>query len=248
MSASNFRASLSLVLAHEGGFVDHPKDPGGPTNNGVTQRVYDAYRSYHGLKQQSVKYILESEISDIYNKNYWRLVRGDSLPCGIDYAVFDFGVNSGVSRAIKYLQMTIGGLEVDGILGIITLAAVEAKTRLDEEAFILQYCANRVAFLRSLSTFPTFGKGWLRRVVGYQLGVQLDDTGVADYATKMAKRDMTYVMPSEIGSLAGETNGKSVAPDKPESYVVAPPVKTLRELRESLALENDKIASIIAVG
>src|SRR5690349_19262882 len=101
MSASNFRTSLGLVLAHEGGYVNHPKDPGGATNFGVTQKVYDAFRKYHGLKTQSVKLIATSEVSDIYNRNYWKLCRADSLPCGLDYAVFDFDVNSGVSRAVR---------------------------------------------------------------------------------------------------------------------------------------------------
>src|SRR6476661_8579982 len=127
MAASNFRPNLSLVLAHEGGYVNHPKDPGGATNQGVTQKVYDAYRAYHGHKMQSVRDIKDSEVSDIYNKNYWRLIRADSLPCGLDYAVFDFAVNSGVARATKYLQRLVGftGNDVDGIVGMVTVAAAE---------------------------------------------------------------------------------------------------------------------------
>jgi lysozyme family protein len=241
MSAGNFRNSLSLVLAHEGGYVNHPKDPGGATNKGITQKVYDAYRTYMRLGMQSVKLIKDSEVSDIYNKNYWKPIKGDSLPCGLDYAVFDFGVNSGVSRAVKYLQRQLG-LNQDGVLGLVTLSAVDVAMEKDEEQVIAQYCANRLAFLKSLSTFDTFGKGWTRRVVGYRIGVQSDDMGVLDYATLMARRDNQYLMPREIGKLEGEVAGKAIAPDTPESYIEAP------KLIGSLAQINDQLAAIIAAG
>jgi lysozyme family protein len=245
MAASNFRPSLSLVLAHEGGYVNHPADPGGATNNGVTQKVYDAYRDYMHLPRQSVKHILDSEVSDIYNKQYWRTIKGDSLPCGIDYAVFDFGVNSGISRAIKYLQRLVGftGDDIDGVLGMVTLAAVEAKCVENTEACIAQYCANRLVFLRSLRTFPTFGKGWTRRVIGYHVGVQKSDSGVIDYATFMARNDAARVaeLPSRIEA------PKPVASDTPESYYIAPPVYTIADVRR-LAEDNDKLAAIIAAG
>lgn len=239
MAASNYRPSLSLVLAHEGGFVNHPLDPGGPTNKGVTQKVYDAYRDYMHLGRQSVKAILDSEISDIYNKQYWRPIKADSLPCGIDYAVFDFGVNSGVSRAAKYLQKLVGftGDDVDGIIGLMTVAAVEKKYNENPDLLIAQYCANRLQFLRSLSTFSTFGLGWTRRVMGYRAGVQTDDNGVIDYATKMANDVTISLMPTEVVS------GKAVAADTANSYVEAPKLsgKTLTEM-------NDQLAAIIAAG
>jgi lysozyme family protein len=250
MAASNFRPSLSLVLAHEGGFVHHPEDPGGATNQGITQRVYDAYRRYRGLKQQSVKHIPPTEVSDIYLKSYWKLIRGDSLPCGLDYAVFDFAVNSGVGRAVRYLQRLVG-VDDDGAIGMITLDAIEAAVRVDEEGMIAQYCANRMAFLRSLGTFPTFGLGWTRRVCGYSPGIQEQDTGVIDYATFMARRDQSYKMPSQIGTFAGEvTPSKAVAPLENDSFVVAEPVKTREEVKLSLAeiiKQNDLLAAAIGV-
>jgi lysozyme family protein len=247
MAASNFKPSLSLALAHEGGFSNHPADPGGATNQGITQRVYDAYRLYNGLKVQSVRDIKFSEVTDIYNKNYWKLVRGDSLPCGLDYCVFDFGVNSGVNRAIKYLQILVG-TNPDGVLGLITLNAVEAQARENIEAMIAQYCANRMAFLRSLPTFKTFGLGWTRRVVGYQAGVQSEDSGVVDYATFMARRHNTYIMPTQIGSKPNEEVGRAVADDTPETYVTGPITKTSAELKGSLPEINDQLAAMIAAG
>lgn len=243
MAASNFRPSLSLVLAHEGGFVNHPKDPGGATNQGITQKVYDAFRDYMRLGRQSVKHIANSEVSEIYNKQYWRTIKGDSLPCGLDYAVFDFGVNSGIYRAIKYLQRWVGftGDDVDGILGMVTLAAVDAKFQQNEEAAVAQYCANRMIFLRSLSTFSVFGKGWTRRVIGYHPGVQREDNGVIDYATFMVKDMQGYPLPTQVDV------PKPVAPDTPDSYIEAPPVYTIDDVRRLMA-DNDKLAAIIAAG
>ena len=241
---------MALVLAHEGGYVNHPRDPGGATNFGVTQKVYDAFRKYHGLKVQSVKHITASEVSEIYNKNYWRLVRGDSIPCGLDYAIFDFAVNSGVSRAVRYLQRLVG-VNDDGIIGLVTLSAIEsqAKTLLGAERLIAQYCANRMAFLRSLGTFPTFGKGWTRRVIGYQTGVQESDTGVIDYGTFMVRRSENYLLPKEIGSLPGEVvPNKAEAPLTDETFVEAPAVKTREEAKAllfSLMAENDQLANVI---
>lgn len=240
MSASNFRPSLALVLTHEGGYVNHPADPGGATNKGITQKVYDAYRKYHGVKTQSVRHILQSEISDIYNKNYWRLVRGDSLPCGLDYAVFDFGVNSGVSRAIKYLQRLVG-VAPDGVIGMVTLEAIDVAIRKNEEALIVQYCANRLAFVKSLKTFSVFGLGWTRRIVGYRAGVQDGDSGVVDFAVMMARQDAGLPLPTIVAP------GRAVAPDEDKTYVEAPPVYTINDLRK-LALANDKLATLIAAG
>ena len=224
MSASNYRRCLSLVLAHEGGYVNHPRDPGGATNRGVTQRVYDGWRQMSGAPKRGVQHITDDEVADIYKRQYWRLVRGDDLPAGIDYMVFDFGVNSGVSRAVRYLQRQVG-LEDDGVIGVVTLTAVYEAAKKDEEKFIAEYCANRMAFLRSLDIWPTFGKGWTRRVVGYQSGIQAADSGVLDYSIAMAREDKTYslaraeqahlfVMPQPVGALPGEANAKAASPDR----------------------------------
>lgn len=156
---SNLEASLRLVLAHEGGFVNHPDDPGGATNKGVTQRVYDGYRARKGLPKQSVRGIAAAEVAEIYRHQYWDAVRADDLPAGLDYAVFDYAVNSGPRRAIQDLQRTLG-VKPDGIIGSITLAAIGT----DVFGVIDRLCARRLAFLRGLKHYRTFGRGWERRV------------------------------------------------------------------------------------
>jgi len=155
---TNFDKCLSLVLVHEGGYVNHPRDPGGATNRGVTQAVYDAYRKTRGRGQQSVKFITDDEVKAIYRFQYWDRVQGDLLPAGLDYAVFDFAVNSGVGRASKYLQAVVGTPQ-DGVIGARTLAAIQSP-----KSAINALCDRRMSFLRNLRTFLTFGKGWTRRV------------------------------------------------------------------------------------
>jgi len=154
----NFEAALAAVLVHEGGYVNHPRDPGGATNKGVTQGVYDDWRVRHGKPKQSVRLITSEEIGAIYKRDYWDRVRGDDLPSGVDYAVFDFAVNSGVSRASRYLQAAVGTPQ-DGVIGPQTIGAIK-----DAKATVKAVCDKRMAFLRGLGTFNTFGRGWTRRV------------------------------------------------------------------------------------
>lgn len=158
---STFDDALPLVLVHEGGYVNHPRDPGGATNKGITWRTYAAWRRARDLEPQSVRFITDEEVSSIYKRQYWDAVRADDLPAGLDYAVFDFAVNSGPARAAKFLQRILG-VEADGHIGELTLAAANAHR--DVENVINQLCDNRLAWLRRLSHFDTFGRGWTRRV------------------------------------------------------------------------------------
>ncbi|MEI2387627.1 glycoside hydrolase family 108 protein [Breoghania sp. JC706] len=183
MSFQNYRQCLEWVLAYEGGYIDHPKDPGGATNRGVTQRVYTAYRKRLGLSTQSVRHITADEVASIYRSQYWDAIRGDGLPAGVEFAVFDFAVNSGVRRAVKALQRALG-IRADGIIGNITLAAARAA---DPESLITAVCKRRMSFLHRLSTFATFGRGWTHRVEGYRARFQPGDTGVLDRAILLAR-------------------------------------------------------------
>lgn len=201
MSASTFKQALALVLAHEGGYVNHPKDPGGATKMGVTQRVYDGYRRRNGLPLQSVRFITNGEAAAIYKQQYWNPIQGDKLPTGVDYAVFDFAVNSGVDRASRYLQAAVGA-DIDGHIGFLTLNDLKDD---EPEKVIVRLCADRMAFLRSLGTFSTFGRGWTRRVVGAQDGFQASDNGVIDYAVNMTRAEpVALPKPTFIGGKVNE--------------------------------------------
>jgi lysozyme family protein len=156
----SFPAALAATLRYEGGYSNHPKDPGGATMRGVTQRVYDAWRRTRGLKPRSVKVITDAELAQLYRLQYWAAVRGDDLPAGIDAAVFDAAVNSGPVRAAKWLQAALG-VSQDGHIGAVT---IDAARHADRAATGLAVCAARLAWLKGLKTWPTFGKGWGRRI------------------------------------------------------------------------------------
>ncbi|NDB69903.1 MAG: hypothetical protein EB015_18265 [Methylocystaceae bacterium] len=152
----NYAQALKQVLKYEGGYVDHPKDPGGPTNKGITQAVYDAWQKSQNLPTQSVRNISDATVAAIYKQQYWDRIRGDDLPAGVDFAVFDYAVNSGVSRAAKTLQAVVGVTQ-DGVIGPATIQATKT--------YVAMTVTNkRLAFMQSLSIWSTFGKGWSARI------------------------------------------------------------------------------------
>lgn len=191
----NFQQSTEWMLVHEGGYVNHPKDPGGATNRGATQRTYDGFRDRMKLPRQSVRNITETEVYEIYRTQYWNAVQADLLPDGLDYAVYDFAVNSGPGRAARNLQALLG-VKQDGQIGNITLGAL-AKVN-DIESLIIRLCTNRWNWMKTLSTYSTFGKGWTRRVMGYTVnGVQPDtDSGIIDRAIKLARQETNILSPT----------------------------------------------------
>jgi len=156
---SNWIKCLETILHHEGGYVNHPKDPGGETNLGVTKRVYEDFGGTKDMKDLTVE-----DVEPIYRKNYWDRVKGDDLPSGLDLCVFDFGVNAGTGRAAKYLQTMIGTV-ADGGIGPNTLKALATYVESEGiEGAIRNYQEARQEYYESLSTFETFGRGWTRRV------------------------------------------------------------------------------------
>lgn len=155
----NFDQCFEMVLQHEGHYVNDPRDPGGRTNMGVTQRQWEAYIGRE-VSEDEMRKLTPKDVKPFYKTRYWDLIRGDDLPSGIDYAVFDFAVNSGVGRASKYLQSIVGAFS-DGVIGPKT---VEATKACDKEQAIDGICDMRLNFLQKLEKFPIYGKGWSKRV------------------------------------------------------------------------------------
>jgi len=156
---ANFFFSLEMVLHHEGGFVDHPEDPGGATNKGVTHKTYAEFLGRPLEDVDELKNIPDEHVQIIYKNMYWDKVCGDELDTGLDFCTFDWAVNSGPSRSSKYLQGLVGATE-DGIIGPRTMERINAT----DTGMLIQAMANkREEYYRSLKTFETFGKGWLRR-------------------------------------------------------------------------------------
>lgn len=159
----NFDSALKAVLHHEGGFVNHPADPGGMTNLGVTKKVWEEWVG-HPVDEKQMRALTPELVGPMYKAKYWDKIRGDDLPTGVDYAVFDAAVNSGPGRAAKWLQACVG-VEADGGIGPKTLAAVAA---FDPAELVEDYAKRRLSFLMDLPHWGTFGKGWSRRVAEVQ--------------------------------------------------------------------------------
>ena len=147
----NIEKALAVLLRHEGGFVDHPSDPGGATNHGITERV----ARQHGYKGD-MRDLPLSVATAIYRKQYWGMIKADQLPDALRFHVFDAAVNSGNVQAIKWLQQC-AGVKVDGIIGPVTIKAAAGVSP-------AKYSAVRLRFMTGLKTWPTFGKGWARRI------------------------------------------------------------------------------------
>ena len=159
MTASNYDDVLRRLLLHEGGYSNHSSDPGGPTKFGITLAVYRQTEK-PGATAADVKAMTVDEAKAVYRSRYWDAQRCDELPAGVDYAVFDYGVNSGIGRSGRALQRIVGVAD-DGALGPVTLAAARNA---DPSALVNALCDERLRFLKSLKTWSVFGKGWSRRV------------------------------------------------------------------------------------
>lgn len=159
----NWDEAIKHILKWEGGYVNHKDDPGGRTNLGVTQRVWEEWTGKPATEEDMRGLTIEM-VSPLYKKRYWDAVRGDDLPSGVDLCVFDCAVNAGVGRASRFLQQSVG-VVADGAIGPKTL---EAVIKMPADELIEKFCNLREAHYKSLSTFATFGKGWMRRLDGIE--------------------------------------------------------------------------------
>jgi len=158
MAQSNFTNVMEVIFRHEGGYVDHPRDPGGATNMGITHITLAAWRR-KTVTKSDVRALTKDEASAIYEANYWQAARCDALPYGIDLTVMDGSVNSGPRRGVCWLQGALGVAQ-DGRVGGVTIAAARSAP----VEVIQRACARRMGFLRGLSHWDAFGRGWSRRV------------------------------------------------------------------------------------
>jgi lysozyme family protein len=159
MSTECYPEAIRRLLASEGGYVNHPSDPGGPTNFGITIADYRKYVKADATAA-NVRAMKVGEAKAIYREKYWGAMRGDELPPGLDYCVFDYAVNSGTGRAPKVLQRVLGAT-VSGRMDDATIAAARGR---DARTLIRAICDERMRFLQGLKTWPMFGTGWGRRV------------------------------------------------------------------------------------
>ena len=155
----NWDKAFDLVIVNEGGYVDNSQDPGGATNWGCTKAVWEKYVG-HEVTKDDIKALTKEDVKPLYKRNYWDAIHGDAIPSGLDYCIFDCAINSGVGRAAKFIQEIVG-VSADGAIGNNTVTAI---TQINSITLINEFSDKRQAFLESLKTFPTFGKGWTKRV------------------------------------------------------------------------------------
>jgi lysozyme family protein len=146
-----FDQAFDVLIKHEGGYVDHPSDPGGRTNYGISQRAYPG---------EDIRNMTIERAKQIYKRDYWDACRCDDLRGDIGFHVFDAAVNSGVRRASLWLQAAVGATP-DGKIGPRTIAAANA---MDPSDVVRMICGIRLRFMTDLSTWQSFGRGWARRI------------------------------------------------------------------------------------
>ena len=212
MVASNVHLVQGWLALSEGGYVNHPDDPGGPTNLGVTQKVYSNWLKMNGREPQSVRHITKPEAESIFYEQYFLPVRFSEMPSGLDYAMADFSVNSGPGRATIELQRSLRDLghkiSVDAHIGVETLAAIKKEP--DPGRIVARLCERRMDFLRGLKNWKSFGKGWTRRVLGEEPGAQDWDSGVLDRALRMTRELPIAGQPKSYDTPKGTDDPKSV--------------------------------------
>lgn len=146
-----FDEAFEKLIGHEGGYVDHPRDPGGATNYGISQRSYPG---------EDIRGMTLARAKQIYLRDFWGPAGCDAVPAGVKFSLFDMAVNSGVRPAVRCLQKAVG-VNDDGILGPVTLQAVSS---MNASKFIARFNGHRLQFMSSLSTWPSFGRGWANRI------------------------------------------------------------------------------------
>ncbi|MFK0687999.1 glycoside hydrolase family 108 protein [Mesorhizobium sp. IMUNJ 23033] len=209
----NFARALALVLKSEGGWSDHPSDPGGATMKGVTLANFRRYVKADATKND-LRHITDAQVATVYRRFYWDAVAGAELPDGVDYATFDFAVNSGPSRAAKYLQGVLGVIQ-DGRIGPATIKAAGARPAAQT---VNALCDARLAFLKRLSTWGTFGKGWNSRVSS----VRAASLAMAQQPTPAKPSPISPPTVDQPTVVTKETGPVVVQPQKDATVVVVP--------------------------
>ena len=146
------------MIGHERGVSTPRRDPAGATMMGITKAIYEDYVG-RSVSIDEIRDLTQDDVEPIYRSRYWNKVQGDVMPSGLDWMLFDWGVNSGPRRASKALQLSVG-VRADGVIGPNTMDAV---SKADIVATIEAIHKSRELFYRRLSTFDTFGRGWIRR-------------------------------------------------------------------------------------
>ncbi|MEI9803803.1 MAG: glycosyl hydrolase 108 family protein [Pseudolabrys sp.] len=207
MAASSYDDALRRLLAHEGGYTNHPADPGGPTNFGIT--IFD-FRRYvkADATAADVKSMRLEDAKAIYRAKYWDAQRCNELPAGVDYAIFDYGVNSGIGRSGKVLRRV---LTLADNTSAVSDAVIAAARKADAKALIAAICDERLRFLQSLKTWSVFGGGWGRRVAEVRMVALTMASGTPVPDLRPASASGRAVVPLARGAQQGSAGAIAAA-------------------------------------
>lgn len=210
MAKSTYEEALRRLLLHEGGYTNHPSDPGGPTNFGIT---IDDYRKYvkPGATAADVKAMTLDEAKSIYRAKYWDAQRCDELPAGVDDAIFDYGVNSGIGRSGKVLRRC---LDLPDNSSVVNDAVIACALHADAAKLVAAICNERLRFLQALRTWPVFGKGWGRRVAevkAFSLQLAAKQPTALPDTTPQVQKAGKGVVPVAKGAQQGSTGAIAAA-------------------------------------
>src|SRR5215207_161521 len=244
MAAETYAEALKHVLRYEGGKVNHPADPGGATNQGVIQRTYTGYRKRNGLQNRHVFKMEPHERDAIYRSQYWDAVKGDQLPPGVDFVVFDGAVNSGPMQAVKWLQRALG-VKVDGRLGEATLEA--AADHPDHDRLVADILARRMKFLTALRTWKHFGKGWTSRLSQVKATGQAMATGSVGPAPVYEKGMERKALAEDAKQVPGKGIADAVTGAGAASAAVIQATKDAIEPASSLIPSLAKVVTLLTV-
>lgn len=209
MAASTYDEALRRLLAHEGGYTNHPSDPGGPTNFGITISDYRKYVKPNATAAD-IRAMKLDEAKAIYRTKYWAAQRCDELPAGIDYSIFDYGVNSGIGRSGRVLRRVIG---LPDNSSEVTDQVLDAVAKRDAKAIIVAINDERLRFLKSLKTWPVFGNGWARRVAE-----------VRSFSLNLADHPIAATAKLPVPSQAAPAKGVVPVPKSLQKVATATPV------------------------
>lgn len=241
---ANYPKAIRAELVFEGGKVDDPRDPGGRTNQGVIQRVYNGFRQRKGLPIRDVYLMNDAERDEIYKLQFWDAIYGDKLPSGVDMVVFDGAVNSGPVQSVKWLQRALG-VAADGHIGQATWNALAAND--DNDKLIADILARRMLFLQSLKPWKTYKGGWTSRVnqvkkIGQAwasgsvgpMPIPVSANGGNRKATlAMAKAEPLKALPDATTAIGGT------------GFTAGTALSTVQEKLEPLAGSSDTVAHIV---
>lgn len=246
---ANYPRAIANVLKWEGGKSDDKDDNGGRTNQGVTQRVYDGWRRNKGLPTRDVYDIDPLERDDIYSMQYWAPVKGDLLPTGVDAFLLDSAVHSGPVQAIKWLQRSLQPAysgKIDGLIGQATIAAVNSFGSIP--TLIARMADRRMAFLKQLSDWRKYGKGWTNRVNGAEnfalalLGTKSKHT--ASNAIPLFGSNVTAPI-EKLKELPSKTVGDIATGSGAATGSIAAMIESLRASIEPMAHSSSFITNIV---